>query len=70
MRQEANYDILRMLPLDPGLNFLFYVSVFVSNIMENGWTYFHEMFMIWQKRKKKKLFKLFHAWLDFSRYPI
>ena len=37
-------------PLNSISIFLFSGSVFVSNIMENGWTDFHEIFMICQER--------------------
>ena len=40
-------------PFNPGSIYLFPGSVFVSNIMENGWTAFHEFFMKRQAWHKK-----------------
>ena len=51
-------------PLNPGSIFIFSGSVFLVILWKNGWTDFHEIFMICQARHKKSLSgltRLFHG---------
>ena len=56
MRQGMIYNIFGMLRLTSWIHGRFFLlrgSVFVSNVMENEWTDFHEFFMKCQGRPKK-----------------
>ena len=59
-----NFRDLAVNLLNPGSIFVFSGSVFLCNIMGNGWTDFHEIFMICQGQHKKQLSGLFNAWID------
>ena len=73
-----HFDAAAFNPLGPGLIFLFYGSVFASNIMEkqvNGFSWnFQDMSEVTQQNIWLDCFmhltRLFHAWLYCSTVPI
>ena len=52
-RRGTIYDIFGMLRLNPWIRDRFSGSMFISNIMDNRWTDFHEIFIMCQARHKK-----------------